>query len=110
MERDRLDIFTRFLEPADVEPAQVRTSELTVMMMQLVASGRGVCGMPHWALHEYSSRGYVKAKRLGEKGLFATLYGGDPGRHARCAVHAGLLADSHSDTSFSTLDGVSAVR
>ena len=53
----------RFLEPADVEPAQVRTSELTVMMMQLVASGRGVCGMPHWALHEYSSRGYVKAKR-----------------------------------------------
>ena len=74
VERDRLDIFTRFLEPADIEPAQVRTSELTVMMMQLVASGRGVCGMPHWALHEYSSRGYVKAKRLGEKGLFATLY------------------------------------
>ncbi|MBP3933841.1 MAG: transcriptional regulator MetR, partial [Pseudomonas sp.] len=33
VERDRLDIFTRFLEPADVEPAQVRTSELTVMMM-----------------------------------------------------------------------------
>ena len=30
--------------------------------------------MPHWALHEYSSRGYVKGKRLGEKGLFATLY------------------------------------
>ncbi len=29
-----------------------------------------------WALHEYSSRGYVKAKRLGEKGLFATLYAG----------------------------------
>lgn len=41
VERDRLDIFTRFLEPADIEPAQVRTSELTVMMMQLVASG-------HW--------------------------------------------------------------
>ncbi|WP_259699731.1 LysR substrate-binding domain-containing protein, partial [Pseudomonas protegens] len=65
VERDRLDIFTRFLEPADIEPAQVRTSELTVMMMQLVASGRGVCGMPHCALHEYSSRRYVKAKRLG---------------------------------------------
>ena len=26
VERDRLDIFTRFLEPADIEPAQVRTS------------------------------------------------------------------------------------
>ncbi|MFP3499980.1 LysR substrate-binding domain-containing protein, partial [Pseudomonas sp. SIMBA_059] len=32
VERDRLDIFTRFLEPADIEPAAVRTSELTVMM------------------------------------------------------------------------------
>src|SRR5476649_987468 len=109
VERDRLDIFTRFLEPADVEPAQVRTSELTVMMMQLVASGRGVCGMPHWALHEYSSRGYVKAKRLGEKGLFATLY---------AAVRADMLDAPYmrdflltaKDTSFSTLDGVSAVR
>jgi LysR family transcriptional regulator for metE and metH len=40
IERTRLDIFTRFLDPADVEPAQVRTSELTVMMMQLVARAR----------------------------------------------------------------------
>jgi LysR family transcriptional regulator for metE and metH len=109
VERDRLDIFTRFLEPADIEPAQVRTSELTVMMMQLVASGRGVCGMPHWALHEYSSRGYVKAKRLGEKGLFATLY---------AAIRTDMLDAPYmrdflltaKDTSFSTLDGVSAVR
>jgi LysR family transcriptional regulator for metE and metH len=39
VERDRLDIFTRFLEPADIEPAQVRTSELTVMMMRDAALG-----------------------------------------------------------------------
>jgi LysR family transcriptional regulator for metE and metH len=74
VERDRLDIFTRFLEPADIEPAAVRTSELTVMMMQLVASGRGVCGMPHWALHEYS--------------LCRRTH-----RHARCPVHARFFAD-----------------
>ncbi|MNI88224.1 LysR substrate binding domain protein [compost metagenome] len=79
------------------------------MMMQLVASGRGVCGMPHWALHEYSARGYVKAKRLGEKGLFATLY---------AAVRTDMLDAPYmrdflltaKDTSFSTLDGVSAVK
>jgi len=74
IERDRLDIFTRFLEPAGVEPAEVRTAELTLMMMQLVASGRGVCSLPNWALLEYSARGYVSAKKLGAKGLFATLY------------------------------------
>jgi LysR family transcriptional regulator for metE and metH len=109
VERDRLDIFTRFLEPADVEPAQVRTSELTVMMMQLVASGRGVCGMPHWALHEYSSRGYVKAKRLGEKGLFATLYAGIRADMLDAPYMRDFLLTA-KDTSFSTLDGVSAVR
>jgi len=74
IERDRLDIFTRFLEPAGVEPFEVRTAELTLMMMQLVASGRGVCSLPNWALLEYSARGYVSAKKLGAKGLFATLY------------------------------------
>ena len=74
VEHDRLDIFNHFLEPADVEPAQVRTSELTVMMMQLVASGRGVCCLPNWAMHEYSSKGYVSARRLGKEGLFSTLY------------------------------------
>jgi len=74
IERDRLDIFTRFLEPAGVEPLEVRTAELTLMMMQLVASGRGVCSLPNWALLEYSTRGYVSAKKLGSKGLFATLY------------------------------------
>ncbi|WP_455922722.1 LysR substrate-binding domain-containing protein [Pseudomonas putida] len=74
IERNRLDIFTRFLDPADIEPARVRTCELTVMMMQWVASGRGVCCLPNWAVHEYTSRGYVIAKRLGEHGLQATLF------------------------------------
>ena len=107
VEHDRLDIFTRFLEPADVEPAQVRTSELTVMMMQLVASGRGVCCVPNWALHEYSARGYVTAKRLGEKGLFATLYAGIRADMLDSPFMRDFLLTA-KDTSFSTLEGVSA--
>jgi LysR family transcriptional regulator for metE and metH len=43
VDRDMLDVFVQFLDPADVEPAAIRHAELTVMMMQLVASGRGVC-------------------------------------------------------------------
>ncbi|RRW20375.1 LysR family transcriptional regulator [Stutzerimonas stutzeri] len=107
VERDRLDIFTRFLEPADLEPAQVRTSELTVMMMQLVASGRGVCCLPNWALHEYSSRGYVTAKRLGDKGLFATLYAGIRADMLDSPFMRDFLLTA-KDTSFATLEGVSA--
>ena len=109
VERDRLDIFTRFLEPADVEPAQVRTSGLTVMMMQLVASGRGVCGLPNWALHEYSSRGYVTAKRLGDKGLFATLFAGVRTDMLDAPFMRDFLLTA-KDTSFANLEGVSVAR
>lgn len=105
VERDRLDIFSRFLDPAGVEPAQLRNAEMTIMMMQLVASGRGVSCLPNWALHEYSSRGYVRAKRLGQDGLFATLY---------AAIRADMLDApfmrdfllTAKDTSFATLEGV----
>ncbi|UYP29508.1 transcriptional regulator MetR [Pseudomonas sp. Z8(2022)] len=108
VERDRLDIFTRFLEPADVEPAQVRTSELTMMMMQLVASGRGVCCLPNWALHEYSSRGYVTAKRLGEKGLHCTLYAAIRSDMLEVPYVSDFLLTA-KDISFATLEGVNAV-
>jgi LysR family transcriptional regulator for metE and metH len=74
VDRSRLDIFTAFLEPARVEPLRVRTAELTTMMIQLVASGRGVCCLPNWALHEYRQRDFVVVKSLGEEGIWPTLY------------------------------------
>ncbi|AVH39106.1 LysR family transcriptional regulator [Pseudomonas monteilii] len=106
IERARLDIFSRFLDPADVEPAQVRTSELTVMMMQLVASGRGVCCLPNWAVHEYSSRGYVTAKRLGEQGLQARLYAALRSDMLEVPYVSDFLLTA-KDISFTTLAGVS---
>jgi LysR family transcriptional regulator for metE and metH len=109
VERDRLDIFTRFLDPADVEPAAIRNAELTVMMLQLVASGRGVSCLPNWALHEYSSRGYVSAKRLGEKGLEATLYAGIRIEMLEAPFMRDFLLTA-KDTSFATLEGVTATR
>ncbi|WP_435103268.1 LysR family transcriptional regulator [Arhodomonas sp. AD133] len=72
--RSRLDVFTRFLDPAGVEPAAVRTSELSVMIAQLVASRRGVTAMPSWALDEHLSRGQIRVCRLGADGLWSTLY------------------------------------
>jgi len=74
VEPQRLDIFNHFLYEADVEPAAIRTAELTVMMLQLVASGRGVAALPNWALHEYLQRDYIAAKPLGDKGVWCTLY------------------------------------
>ncbi len=72
---DRLDIYTRFLQPAGIEPAERRTAELTVMLIQLVANGRGVAALPNWALREYQDQASVHALPLGSgDGLWSTLY------------------------------------
>ncbi|MAD01409.1 MAG: LysR family transcriptional regulator [Pseudomonadales bacterium] len=107
VERDRLDIFKQFLDPAGIEPASVRTAEMTVMMMQLVASGRGVCCLPNWAMAEYLHKGYVTARRLGPEGLFGTLYAAVRGDMMEMPYLQDFLLTA-KDTSFATLEGVSA--
>jgi LysR family transcriptional regulator for metE and metH len=67
-------VFSGFLDPAGVEPARVRSAELTPMMIQLVASGRGVACLPNWALNEYLEKEYIAVRSLGEEGLWPTLY------------------------------------
>ena len=109
VERHRLDVFNHFLEPADVEPVSVRTAELTIMMMQLVASGRGVSCLPNWALHEYSSKGYVSTCHMGEKGLFSTLYAAVRTDMLEAAFMQDFLLTA-KDTSFTTLAGVIAAK
>lgn len=74
VEIERLDIFNQFLTPAGVSPAKIRHADMTLMMLQLVASGRGVAGLPNWALFEYLKKDYVVARRLGQEGLWNTLY------------------------------------
>jgi len=74
VEKERLDIFTHFLNPQQSSPKQIRQSELTVMILQLVASGRGIAVLPDWVVNDYISRQYVSAKPLGEKGLRGTLF------------------------------------
>lgn len=74
VERARLDIFKVFLDPAGVVPAGVRTSELTLMMVQLVASGRGVCALPNWVLAEYVDKDLISVRSAGPNGVWPTLY------------------------------------
>ena len=42
VDRERLGLFSGFLEPAGVEPARTGHAYLTPIIVQLVASGRGV--------------------------------------------------------------------
>lgn len=74
VERKRLDIFTQFLDPSGVEPNNIRQADLTLMIIQLVASGRGVACLPNWALQPYLDAGLIDSKPLGETGIWPTLY------------------------------------
>ena len=108
VDQERLDIFTHFLRPADVEPLAIRTAELTLMMVQLVASGRGVCALPNWALAPYLQGGHISALTLGESGLYSTLY---------LAVREEQLDTPYvrefiniaKETCFQTLEGINVV-
>ncbi|MGB1310862.1 MAG: LysR substrate-binding domain-containing protein, partial [Leucothrix sp.] len=100
----KLDIFRLFLHPADVEPAHLRNVELTVMMVALVASGRGLCTLPNWAAEEHTKHNYVVARSLGE-GVFNTLYAAvrEESLEANYMKEFLLLA---KDLPFSTLQGI----
>jgi LysR family transcriptional regulator for metE and metH len=74
VERKRLDIFTQFLEPNGIEPSNTRQADLTLMIVQLVASGRGVACLPNWALQPYLNAGLISSRPLGKNGIWPTLY------------------------------------
>ena len=67
----RLDLYTRFLEPAGIVPNDRRTAELTTMIVQWVTAGVG-CALPQWALP--SNNPDLVTLPLGEGGLWADLY------------------------------------
>ncbi|QJQ05215.1 LysR family transcriptional regulator [Undibacterium piscinae] len=71
---DMLDVVRQVLKPAGIEPAARRTTELTVAMLQLVASKRGIATLPVWAAQNYVNRDYVLAKRITAEGLTGKLY------------------------------------
>jgi LysR family transcriptional regulator for metE and metH len=66
---ERLDIYTQFLMPAGVAPHRHKSIETTDIMLQMVASGRGVAALPRWLVEEYAGKMAVTAVRLGPQGI-----------------------------------------
>lgn len=71
---DRLDIYTQFLTPAEAAPKQHKTSETTEIMLQMVASGRGVAALPRWLAEEYCTKLPLSVVRLGKSGIAKQIY------------------------------------
>ncbi len=71
---DRLDIYTQFLTPAGISPKRHKTIETTDIMLQMVASGRGVAALPRWLVEEYASKLDLTPIRLGKKGIAKQIF------------------------------------
>lgn len=107
--RNRLDVFSQFLQPAGIEPLNCREAELTLMIVQLVASGRGVACLPNWALQPYLQNKLISAIPLGREGLKPTLYAA----HRREPQQQHFLADFVQiglENCLTQLDGIEAVK
>ena len=71
---DRLDIYNMFLTPAGITPKRHKAIETTDIMLQMVASGRGVAALPRWLVLEYADTMNVVPVRLGKKGIAKHIY------------------------------------
>ncbi|MGF7466377.1 LysR family transcriptional regulator [Alcaligenes phenolicus] len=71
---DRLDIYNQFLLPAGIAPRRHKTIETTDIMMQMVASGRGVAALPRWLVEEYAEKLDVVPVKLGKHGIAKQIF------------------------------------
>jgi LysR family transcriptional regulator for metE and metH len=71
---ERLDVYTQFLMPAGISPRRHKGIETTDIMLQMVASGRGVAALPRWLVEEYAERMNVVPVQLGKKGVAKQIY------------------------------------
>jgi LysR family transcriptional regulator for metE and metH len=74
VERERLDMFRKVLQPAGVEPLAHVTVEETDIMLQLAASQRGVCLLPEWLLADKVKNPDVVSLRFKNQPLTKTMY------------------------------------
>jgi len=104
---EMLDVMKHCLTPAGIDPKR-RTAELTVAILQLVASGRGVAALPSWTVGNYIERGYVVSRPIGRDGLRCELYAATTRSGAEAAYIREFIALTRT-LSLTELRGVSAL-
>jgi LysR family transcriptional regulator for metE and metH len=104
---EMLDVMKHRLTPAGIDPKR-RTAELTVAILQLVASGRGIAALPSWTVGNYIERGYVVSRPIGPDGLRCELYAATTTAGASAAYIKEFIILTRTQ-SLTELAGVSAL-
>jgi LysR family transcriptional regulator for metE and metH len=101
---ERIDVIRQVLKPAGVKFKR-RTTELTIAILQLVASRRGIAALPNWGIKNYVDYEYVLARRIGAKGLWSELHAATTRDMAKQTYVQDFIATARN-TCFATLDGL----
>lgn len=72
VQRQRLDIWRHFLQPAGVTPA-LKSVDNTLLLLQMVTARMGIAALPHWVAASVERQGLVVTTSLGS-GLWRRLY------------------------------------
>lgn len=88
---ERLDVYTRFLAPAECRPRRRVEIESTDLMLQLVAAGRGVTVLPDWLLREDAQGMPIETLRIGSDGLHKSINLGMRRKEAEIEYLNGLM-------------------
>ena len=96
---DMLDLYRQVLKPKGINPPR-RTTELTIALIQLVASRRGIATVPYWAALPYLEKGYVVARKITEEGLYSNLYAAIRKEDANLALYRRFPSNSKSTKFF----------
>ena len=67
--REQLDVFTRVLWPAGLEPRRISRVPLTEALIELVRGGVGVATLPSWILPAEPGRDGLSFQRLTSRGI-----------------------------------------
>ncbi|ATO35666.1 HTH-type transcriptional regulator MetR [Dickeya dianthicola] len=72
VQRQRLDVWRHFLQPAGISPS-LKSVDNTLLLIQMVAARMGIAALPHWVVESFERQGLVVTKTLGD-GLWSRLY------------------------------------
>lgn len=101
---ERIDLVRERLRPRRVA-FERRTAELTIAVLQLVASRRGIAALPSWGIQSYVEHGYVVARRIDAGGLWSTLYAATTRETAKRAYVQDFVRTAR-ERCFATLPGL----
>jgi LysR family transcriptional regulator for metE and metH len=72
IQRNRLDIWERFLKPAGIVPIFKNVNN-TLLLIQMVSAQMGIAALPHWVVDNIERQGLIVTRKIG-KGIWRRLY------------------------------------